>query len=40
MIAQVLGISEGTVKNHITEIFRALKATNRTQAAQLRSDAE
>jgi DNA-binding NarL/FixJ family response regulator len=36
MIAGTLGISEGTVKNHITEIFRALKATNRTQAAGMR----
>ena len=34
MIAAALGISEGTVKNHITEILRALNATNRTQAAQ------
>lgn len=34
MIARVLGISTGTVKNHITEIFRVLNATNRTQAAQ------
>lgn len=40
MIARILGISEGTVKNHITDIFRALKATNRTQAAQLRVDRE
>ena len=34
MIAAELGISEGTVKNHITEIFKVLKASNRTQAAQ------
>lgn len=34
VIAQTLGISEGTVKNHISEIFRILKTTNRTQAAQ------
>jgi DNA-binding NarL/FixJ family response regulator len=40
VIARTLGISEGTVENHITEIFRALKASNRTQAAQLNSDAE
>jgi DNA-binding NarL/FixJ family response regulator len=33
-IAGLLGITEGTVKNHITDIFRALNATNRTQAAQ------
>jgi DNA-binding NarL/FixJ family response regulator len=39
MIAGMLGISEGTVKNHITEIFKALNATNRTQAAQINSDA-
>jgi len=35
VIANALGISEGTVKNHITEILRTLKATNRTQAARL-----
>jgi DNA-binding NarL/FixJ family response regulator len=40
MIAGTLGISEGTVKNHITEIFRALKATNRTQAAGMRAGDE
>lgn len=34
-IAAALGIGEGTVKNHITDIFRVLNATNRTQAAQL-----
>jgi DNA-binding NarL/FixJ family response regulator len=34
MIAAELGISEGTVKNHISEIFRVLKASNRTQVAQ------
>ncbi len=34
-IAATLGIGEGTVKNHITDIFRVLNATNRTQAAQL-----
>lgn len=33
-IAAELGISEGTVKNHITEIFKVLKTSNRTQAAQ------
>jgi DNA-binding CsgD family transcriptional regulator len=33
-IATSLGISEGTVKNHISEIFRVLNATNRTQVAQ------
>jgi DNA-binding NarL/FixJ family response regulator len=35
VIASALGISEGTVKNHITEILRTLKATNRTQAARM-----
>ncbi len=35
MIAGALGISEGTVKNHVSEIFRTLNTTNRTQAAQL-----
>ncbi len=35
LIAAALGIGEGTVKNHITDIFRVLNATNRTQAAQL-----
>jgi DNA-binding NarL/FixJ family response regulator len=34
-IAMELGISEGTVKNYLSEIFRALKVTNRTQAAQI-----
>jgi DNA-binding CsgD family transcriptional regulator len=34
VIGAELGISEGTVKNHISEIFRILKVTNRTQAAQ------
>lgn len=34
LIASTLGISEGTVKNHLSEIFRTLNATNRTQAAQ------
>jgi DNA-binding NarL/FixJ family response regulator len=34
MIAAELGIGEGTVKNHITDIFRVLNATNRTQAAR------
>ena len=35
MIAGALGISEGTVKNHVSEIFRTLNTTNRTQAAQM-----
>ena len=34
-IARTLGISEGTVKNHVTQILRALRVTNRTQAAQV-----
>jgi DNA-binding NarL/FixJ family response regulator len=38
LIARTLGISEGTVKNHMSEIFKALQVTNRTQAAQLDSD--
>jgi DNA-binding NarL/FixJ family response regulator len=38
MIASTLGITEGTVKNHMSEIFRALKVSNRTQAAQLDAD--
>lgn len=33
-IGALLGISEGTVKNHMSDIFRVLNATNRTQAAQ------
>lgn len=33
VIASTLGISEGTVKNHVTDILRALNARNRTQAA-------
>ncbi|MDZ4123667.1 MAG: response regulator transcription factor [Hydrogenophaga sp.] len=38
LIARTLGISEGTVKNHMSEIFKALQVSNRTQAAQLDSD--
>jgi len=38
LIASRLGISEGTVKNHMSEIFRALHVSNRTQAAQLDLD--
>lgn len=37
-IAQTLNISEGTVKNYMTEIFRALNVSNRTQAAQYDPD--
>lgn len=36
-IALTLGISEGTVKNYMTEIFKALNVSNRTQAAQYNS---
>lgn len=32
-IASVLSISENTVKNHITSLFRKLNVRNRTQAA-------
>ena len=38
MIAITLGITEGTVKNHMSEIFKALNVSNRTQAAQLDAD--
>lgn len=34
-IANALSISEGTVKNHMSEIFKILQVSNRTQAAQL-----
>ncbi|WP_298436556.1 response regulator transcription factor [Ottowia sp.] len=37
-IAQQLGLSEGTVKNYLSEIFRLLKVSNRTQAAQYDSE--
>jgi DNA-binding NarL/FixJ family response regulator len=37
-IAAVLHLSEGTVKNYVTEIFRVLNVTNRTQAAQYGDD--
>lgn len=40
LIAETLGICEGTVKNHISNIFRVLSATNRTQAAQLDLEVE
>lgn len=36
-IALTLGISEGTVKNYLTEIFKILSVSNRTQAAQYNS---
>lgn len=38
LIASTLGITEGTVKNHMSEIFKALNVSNRTQAAQLDAD--
>jgi DNA-binding NarL/FixJ family response regulator len=37
-IAQVLGISEGTVKVHVGAILKALGTTNRTQAALIAID--
>lgn len=39
-IALRLGISAGTVKNHLSEIFRILNATNRHQVAQLDSSTQ
>lgn len=38
LIASTPGIRKGTVKNRLTEILRALGASNRTQAAHLGSD--
>ena len=37
-IAQKLNLSEGTVKNYMTDIFRVLSVTNRTQAARYNPD--
>lgn len=37
-IAGTLGITEGTVKNHMTEMFKLLNVSNRTQAARLHPD--
>jgi DNA-binding NarL/FixJ family response regulator len=34
VIANELGLSEGTVKNYMSEIFKSLKVNNRTQAAR------
>ncbi|MBS0608687.1 MAG: response regulator transcription factor, partial [Proteobacteria bacterium] len=31
-------LSEGTVKNYMTDIFRVLSVTNRTQAARYNPD--
>ena len=33
LVADALGLSEGTVKNHVKDIFRLLGVTNRTQLA-------
>jgi DNA-binding NarL/FixJ family response regulator len=38
LIAIELGISEGTVKNYMSDIFKALNVSNRTQAAQFDPD--
>ncbi len=38
-IAIALGITEGTVKNHLTRIFEKLGVTDRTQAAVIARDA-
>lgn len=35
LIAQALNISTGTVKNHLSDIFKTLHASNRTHAARL-----
>ncbi|MBF0212140.1 MAG: AAA family ATPase [Magnetococcales bacterium] len=39
-VARRLDISDGTVKQHLVEIFRRLKVNNRTKAAQLVTQAE
>jgi DNA-binding NarL/FixJ family response regulator len=36
-VGEILGISEATVKNHMTEILRKLRVRNRTQAVLLAS---
>jgi len=38
IIAAELGLSEGTVKQHINKLFKTLKVTNRTQAIQVARD--
>lgn len=35
LIARTLNISAGTVKNHVSDIFKVMKASNRTHAARL-----
>lgn len=35
LIARTLNISAGTVKNHLSEIFKVMNASNRTHAARL-----
>ena len=32
-IAELLGVSEKTVKNHLTNLYKKLEVKNRTQAA-------
>lgn len=39
LIGQTLNISTGTVKNHLSDIFKILKASNRTHAARLDHEA-
>ncbi|MBF0423729.1 MAG: AAA family ATPase [Magnetococcales bacterium] len=39
-VARVLNISEGTVKQHLFEIYRRLNVTNRTMAAEVGRNAE
>jgi DNA-binding NarL/FixJ family response regulator len=39
LIADELGITEATVKSHVTDIFRVLGVTNRTQAVIVAGDA-
>ncbi len=38
VIAQELGISEGTVKNYMSDLFKQLNVTNRTQVARFEDD--
>jgi len=40
MIAGELGISEGTVKNYMSDLFKHLRVSNRTQAARFQSDGD